>query len=152
MFSIVCVGSCVVCWFPLLGNCDSVSATIFLSPGIYSISGLYYSSINLYHNRISVLKYLHIILLWSVNIFNCCPNKIVQNSLRVLNIGSNYFSVTVYRICSPVILHMCEAMSFTSWLITAPSCKYLASLCISKLLLKSGYDNKLSWAPVSLMS
>ena len=32
---VVCVDSCVVSWFPLLGNRDSLSATIFFLTGIY---------------------------------------------------------------------------------------------------------------------
>ena len=46
----VYVDLCVVFWFPLIGNSDSVSATIYLLPGIYSISGIYYSSISLHRN------------------------------------------------------------------------------------------------------
>ena len=66
--SVVYVDSCVVFGLPLIGSRDSVSETIFLLPGIYSISGLYSSSMSLHRNTLSVLKFLHVRFLWSVYI------------------------------------------------------------------------------------
>ena len=63
------VDSCVASLFPLLGNRYSASAAMFSLPGIYSISGPYLSNISLHRNTISVLKFLHVIILWSVYIF-----------------------------------------------------------------------------------
>ena len=104
----------------MLGNCDSASATIFLLPGIYSIPGLYSSSISLHSNMRLLLKFLHVGLLWLVNILNCGPNKTVQNPFKFFTILRNYFYVTVHRVYSPVSLRLQKEMDFTSWLITAP--------------------------------
>ena len=106
IFSIVYSDSYIVFWFPLLGNCDSVSATIYFSPGVYSISGMYSSSMSLQCNTRLVLKFFHGRFLWSVNIFNCWPDKIVQNFFMVLTILIHSFPITVYRVFVLVRLWM----------------------------------------------
>ena len=70
IFFIVYANSFVVCWFSILGNHDKSSAAIFLYLCIYYISGTYSSIINLHCNTRSVLKFLHIIFLWSAYILN----------------------------------------------------------------------------------
>ena len=52
--------SCVVSWFPLMGNIDSDSATMFFLPWIYSISGPYSSNMILHHNTLSILNNLQV--------------------------------------------------------------------------------------------
>ena len=69
--SVVYVDLCVVSLFLLLGNIDSASAAIFFSPRIYSISGPFSSNISLHCNALSLLKFLHVKIYWSVYIFIC---------------------------------------------------------------------------------
>ena len=81
---------------------------------IYSIYELYYSIISLHQNTHSLLKILNVIFLWSVNIFNSWPNKIIQNVFWVLNILSSSFSVTIYRICGMASLRIQNGIGFIS--------------------------------------
>ena len=50
IFSVVYVDSCIVFLLPLKDIHDSASTTIILLTGIYSIYGLYSSSISLHRN------------------------------------------------------------------------------------------------------
>ena len=81
-----------------------------------------------------MLKFLHIIFLWSVYIFNCWPNKIVLNSFKVSDLLGNFFMllytiVTIYWFTSVGLY----------WFISTPIWDLPAPISISKLLLKSGY-------------
>ena len=53
---------------------------------------------------------------------NCWPNKIVRNLFKVSAILSNYYSITVYRVCRIFSLSLLKSMGLPSWIITAPSC------------------------------
>ena len=55
--SFVWVDLCVVSWFPLKGIFDSMYATLFLLPLMYSISGPYSLIISLRLNILSPLKF-----------------------------------------------------------------------------------------------
>ena len=136
----------------MLGYRDSTSASICFLPGMYSISRLYYSSISLHRNTRSVLKFLRVIFLGSLNIFNCWTNRIVRNSFSFLTIQINSFYVNLYRVCGPVSLQLHKSIGLPSWIITDPSWSSMASICISKHLLKSGYSNKVSWVTELLIS
>ena len=69
--------SCVVCWFPLLVNCESVYAAILISSGIYYISRIYSCNISINLNTLYVIKTLHIIFMWSIYMFNNLPKNVV---------------------------------------------------------------------------
>ena len=60
--SVVYVDSCVVSLFMLLDNRDSASVTMFFLTGIYSISGIYSSSISIHRNIQLALKFFNVIL------------------------------------------------------------------------------------------
>ena len=90
---------------------------VFL-PKIYSIPELYYSSINLQFNAKYVLKFSHVRFLWSVYIFNCWHNKIMQNYSRVFTIIRGSFFITVYPVWGTASLWLYSMIGLHSWLIT----------------------------------
>ena len=55
--SVVYVDSCILFLLTLIGIRDSASTAIILLPGIYSIYGMYSSSISLHRNTQSVLRF-----------------------------------------------------------------------------------------------
>ena len=56
----VLVYMCVVSCFPFIVNCDRRPAAIFSLPGLYHISVLDSSNINLYIKTLLVLNMLHV--------------------------------------------------------------------------------------------
>ena len=106
ILSILKVYLCVVFWLSMFGNHDRVSCAIYFSPRIFSISELYYSSMNLHCNTLLLLKYSYVRFLWSVYILRFLPNKIVQNYFRVYTMIRSSFSINFYLIYVLVIVEL----------------------------------------------
>ena len=100
--SLIQLESCVNFGCPFDSNVDIASATMFLAPGMYWISGPYYSSFNLNSNTLSILKFLQVMFLWSLYTLSCWANKIVRNSFSVstmISISFFRYSVSSTRTC-----------------------------------------------------
>ena len=108
--SMMQLNSCIVFWFPLLGDCDSSYATIIFLPWIYSISESCSSIISLHIDTLSVLQIVRAIFLWSLYIINNWASNIGQYSFKFLKMLSSYFSVDMYLFYDRLVFYYVKSL------------------------------------------
>ena len=128
---------CVVFWLSMLGNHDRVSSDIYFSSRVFSITGLYYYSMNIHCNTILLSKYSYVSFLWSVYILRFLPNKIVQNYFRVYTMIRSSFYVTFYLIYELLIVKLYNLIALVWRIMITPNWKCLVLVWISNHLLNT---------------
>ena len=90
--------------------------------------------------------------LWSVWFTVFCPKRMFLNSFRVSTIERSSLSVAVHLSCARFSFLEWKAVGFPSCAVTEPSLHFLASVCMTNCLLKSGKDSKVSLAMTLFIS